>query len=86
MPALDNAHALVIGKADYQHLNKLPAVKDAEDIAVLLTDPAHCGPPVMRSRGGQLRDVSTTLGTRSAASVVAQVRLFQSFFSSKRQR
>ena len=34
MPAMDNAHALVIGIANYQHINKLPPIvlKDAEDI------------------------------------------------------
>jgi hypothetical protein len=43
MPILENAHALVIGIADYQHLTKLPHVKDAEDIAKFLSDPAYCG-------------------------------------------
>lgn len=42
---LDNAYALVIGIADYQHINKLPPVKDAEDVAALLTDLSHCGYP-----------------------------------------
>src|SRR3712207_5390536 len=45
MSAMDNAHALVIGIANYQHINKLPPVKDAEDIANLLTDPTRCGYP-----------------------------------------
>jgi hypothetical protein len=45
MPAMDNAHALIVGIADYQHIRKLPQVKDAEDIAGLLTDPTHCGYP-----------------------------------------
>jgi hypothetical protein len=43
MPTLDNAHALVVGIADYQHIRKLPPVKDAQDIAGLLTDPTCCG-------------------------------------------
>jgi hypothetical protein len=45
MPTLDNAHALVIGIADYQHVNKLPptVLKDARDIHDLLVDPQHCG-------------------------------------------
>lgn len=46
MPTLDNAHALVIGIADYQHIRKLPQVKDVQDIAALLLDPQHCGYPV----------------------------------------
>jgi hypothetical protein len=42
---MDNAHALVIGIADYEHIGTLPRVKDADDIAKLLTDPDHCGYP-----------------------------------------
>ena len=45
MPVMTNAHALVIGIADYRHINRLPHVKDAQDIATLLTDPAYCGYP-----------------------------------------
>jgi hypothetical protein len=45
MPELTNAHALVVSIADYQHINKLPRVKDAEDIAALLKDARHCGYP-----------------------------------------
>jgi uncharacterized caspase-like protein len=42
---MDNAHALVVGIANYQHINKLPptVLKDAQDIHGLLVDPAHCG-------------------------------------------
>jgi hypothetical protein len=42
---MDNAHALVIGIANYQHINKLPptVLKDAQDIFDLLVDPGHCG-------------------------------------------
>jgi hypothetical protein len=42
---MDNAHALVIGIANYQHINKLPptVLKDARDIRDLLVDPDHCG-------------------------------------------
>jgi hypothetical protein len=45
MPAMDNAHALVIGIANSQHINKLPptVLKDAQDIYNLLIDPQHCG-------------------------------------------
>ena len=45
MPVMTNAHALVIGIADYRHINRLPHVKDAQDMATLLTDPAYCGYP-----------------------------------------
>ncbi|MEE9615971.1 MAG: caspase family protein [Anaerolineae bacterium] len=45
MPAMDNAHALVIGIANYQQINKLPptVLKDAQDIRDLLVAPQHCG-------------------------------------------
>jgi len=44
---MDNAHALVVGIANYQNINKLPptVLKDAQDIHDLLIDPAHCGYP-----------------------------------------
>ena len=47
MPAIDNAHALVIGIANYQQINKLPptVLKDAQDIHDLLIAPQHCGYP-----------------------------------------
>jgi hypothetical protein len=40
---LDNAHALVIGIADYVNIRKLPKVQDAEDLAATLVDPTLCG-------------------------------------------
>ncbi len=40
-----NAFVLVIGIADYRHMNKLPLVKDATDVASLLIHPDHCGYP-----------------------------------------
>lgn len=45
MPGLENAYALVIGIANYQHINSLPrtVLKDARDIYNLLTDPNLCG-------------------------------------------
>ena len=47
MPTLENAHALVIGIANYQHVNKLPptVLNDARDIRDLLVAPGHCGYP-----------------------------------------
>ena len=48
MSAMDNAHALIVGIADYMHnITKLPATvrKDARDIRDLLIDPQHCGYP-----------------------------------------
>ena len=48
MSAMDNAHAVVIGIANYQHINKLPetVLQDARDIYNLLIDPQYCGYPV----------------------------------------
>lgn len=45
MTKLDNAHALIIGVANYQNIPKLPAsvLKDAEDIYNVLINPNHCG-------------------------------------------
>ena len=43
MPAIDNAHALVVGIADYANIRKLPKVRDAEDLAAALVDPTLCG-------------------------------------------
>jgi hypothetical protein len=45
MAALNNAHALVIGIAIYQHINTLPPVviNDAQEIYNLLINPEHCG-------------------------------------------
>ena len=40
---LENAHALVVGIADYANIRKLPKVQDAEDLAAALADPALCG-------------------------------------------
>src|SRR5262249_15235313 len=47
MPTIDTAYALVIGIANYQHINKLPVavLKDAQDVYDLLIDPQHCGYP-----------------------------------------
>ncbi|MBW4533660.1 MAG: caspase family protein [Pleurocapsa minor HA4230-MV1] len=45
MPEMNNAHALVVGIANYQNISKLPftVLKDAQDIYDLLIDPHHCG-------------------------------------------
>ncbi len=47
MTVMENAHALVIGIADYQYINSLPqtVTKDAQDMYNLLIDPQHCGYP-----------------------------------------
>ena len=44
MPSLNNAYALVIGIANYQHINSLPptVIKDAKDIFQVLIDPQTC--------------------------------------------
>ncbi|NEO99305.1 MAG: TIR domain-containing protein [Symploca sp. SIO2E9] len=42
---MENAHALVVGIANYQKINRLPetVLKDAQDIHTLLISPQHCG-------------------------------------------
>ncbi len=48
MLSMTNAHALIIGIANYQHINGLSAtvLKDARDIYNLLVDPNHCAFPI----------------------------------------
>ena len=43
MATLGNAHALIIGIADYAGVRKLPKVADARDLAAALEDPSLCG-------------------------------------------
>jgi hypothetical protein len=45
MPNLENAHALIVGIANYKKTKPLPAtvLKDAQDIYNLLVSPNHCG-------------------------------------------
>lgn len=45
MAALENAHALIVGIANYKKINPLPetVLKDAQDIYHLLVSPQHCG-------------------------------------------
>ena len=47
MPNLSNAHALVVGIANYNHISKLPptVLKDARDVCDLLIDPNVCAYP-----------------------------------------
>jgi hypothetical protein len=47
MDPMDNAHALVIGIANYQRVSRLPqtVLKDARDIVALLVDPSYCAYP-----------------------------------------
>ncbi|NEO17230.1 MULTISPECIES: hypothetical protein [unclassified Moorena] len=42
---MDNAHALVVGIANYEKINKLPdtVLNDAQTIYDLLIDSHHCG-------------------------------------------
>ncbi len=63
MFTLENAHALIIGIADYQHINPLPAtvIKDAADISDLLADPNLCAYPP-----GNVRFLSNEQATRTA--------------------
>jgi hypothetical protein len=63
MSAMDNAHGLVIGIANYQHIKVLPptVLKDARDIRDLLIDPEHCGYP--KDNAQLLLDGEATQGT-----------------------
>jgi len=47
MPPIDNAHALVMGIANYRHINRLPptVLNDARGIGDVLVAPQHCGYP-----------------------------------------
>lgn len=75
MLTLDNAHALVIGIADYQHIRKLPQVKDVQDIAAVLLDSHYCGYPVdnvlslvdSQATQAAIREAFATLARRSNA-------------------
>lgn len=58
MVAMQNAHGLVIGIAQYRHINRLPSVKDSEEITKLLTDPMTCGYP--KNNVKHLRDERAT--------------------------
>jgi hypothetical protein len=60
MSAMGNAHALVIGIANYQHINPLPptVLKDAQDINKILIDPQRCG--YIPKNVGMLLDGSAT--------------------------
>ncbi len=45
MPSIENAHALVVGIANYWYINHLPStvVKDAQDVCDLLSASQYCG-------------------------------------------
>ena len=45
MTAMENAHALIVGIANYEKINQLPSTvtKDARDVYNLLIAPHHCG-------------------------------------------
>lgn len=45
MSGMENAYAMVVGIANYHHINRLPetVLKDAQDIYNLLTDLQYCG-------------------------------------------
>lgn len=47
MQTLENAHALVVGIANYQHVKKLPnsVLKDSQDVFKTLIDPQSCAYP-----------------------------------------
>jgi hypothetical protein len=63
MPTLDNAHALVVGIANYQNIKSLPptVLQDAADIAALLADPVQGAYPP-----GQVTLLSDAAATKAA--------------------
>jgi len=72
MAVSDNAHALVLGIANYHHVNQLPAtvLKDAQDVQVVLTAPDVCGYP--SDNGRLLLDgQATQAGIRAALGALA---------------
>jgi hypothetical protein len=73
VPAMDNAHALVMGIANYRYLKKLPptVLKDARDIRNLLVDPKHCGYPPENVRL-LLDDQATAARIRAALKTLAE--------------
>ena len=50
MSGLQNAHALVIGIADYHHVRKLPPFRDAPAIAAILANEEQGGYPPAQVR------------------------------------
>lgn len=80
MPTLENAHALIIGIADYQQISRLPGtvLQDARDVYDLLTDPGHCGyrPENVklllndRARRSAIRQALADLATRSDSDAI----------------
>ena len=73
MPVLENAHALVIGIADYRRVRKLPPAirNDARDIRNLLIDPQYCGYPPEQVQL-LLDEQATADGIRAAFETLAE--------------
>ena len=65
MTALHDAHALVIGIADYANIRKLPKVQGAEDLAATLVDPCSVGMTRKTSRSSATPEGSAGPGTSS---------------------
>jgi hypothetical protein len=72
MPTMNNAHALIIGVADYENISGLPAtvVEDARDIHDVLVDPERCGYPTANVQM-LLNEAATRQGIRDALSGLA---------------
>lgn len=73
MSAMTNAHALVVGIANYRHVRSLPAtvLTDAHDVAGLLARPDVCGYPADNVR--LLLDADATLADiRQALATLAE--------------
>lgn len=78
-----DAHALIVGIADYKHINGLPktVIKDAQDIHTLLTDPSTCAYPknnveLMLDEGAtrnQIADALARLAGRCGSDSIALI-------------
>src|SRR5918994_1861960 len=71
MPVLPNAHALVIGIADYQHVRKLPPFRDAPAIAELMASERQGGYPPAQVRLRQDSEATKTTLVADLAALAA---------------
>jgi hypothetical protein len=73
MPALPNAHALVVAIADYVHLTKPPRTQDPQTIAEMLTDERRGQPSLTHPGGGWPRCQAARSGWGRSYGVVIGV-------------
>jgi hypothetical protein len=71
LPILPNAHALLIGVADYQHVRKLPPFRDALAIAELIANEQQGGYPPAQVRLRQDREATKAALVADLAALAA---------------